>query len=64
MNSPFKKILVFFLFLAILLGMAGFFYFNFVHNKPKIKIIEPKTSFDPIEEDSLLRTQTPLNKGD
>ena len=54
MNKQFSKIAVLLGFITIFIGSALFMYFKFIHNKPKIKIIAPKTEVDPMKFDSLL----------
>jgi hypothetical protein len=57
MNIQTKKILVFLSFFVLFFGGAAFMYYKYIHNKPKIKIIAPKTEVDPIKFDSLLKEQ-------
>jgi hypothetical protein len=44
-------------FVTLFVGSALFMYFKYIHNKPKIKIIAPKTEVDPMKFDSLLYEQ-------
>ncbi len=55
MNVQTKKILVFTGFFILFFGGAAFMYYKFVYNKPKIKIIAPRTDVDPIKFDSALQ---------
>lgn len=57
MVSKSKKLIIAFSFLILFFGSAGFMYFKYIHNKPKIKIIAPKTEVDPMKFDSLLYEQ-------
>ena len=54
MKNQFKKLGVLIGFVTLFVGSALFMYFKFIHNKPKIKIIAPKTEVDPMKFDSLL----------
>lgn len=54
MESKGKKLLVLFIFVVLFFGSAFFMYFKYIHNKPKIKIVAPKTEVDPLLFDSLL----------
>jgi hypothetical protein len=57
MQNQFKKIAVLIGFLTLFVGSALFMYFKYIHNKPKIRIIAPKTEVDPMKFDSLLYEQ-------
>lgn len=57
MQNQFKKIAVLLGFLTLFIGSALFMYFKYIHNKPKIRIIAPKTEVDPMKFDSLLYEQ-------
>jgi|APGre2960657444_1045066.scaffolds.fasta_scaffold622464_2 hypothetical protein len=54
MKNQFIKLGVLIGFFTLFVGSALFMYVKFIHNKPKIKIIAPKTEVDPIKFDSLL----------
>jgi hypothetical protein len=54
MKNQFIKLAVLVGFVTLFVGSALFMYFKFIHNKPKIKIIAPKTEVDPMKFDSLL----------
>lgn len=54
MNNKGIKLAVLLGFLSLFIGSALWMYFTFIHNKPKIKIIAPKTEVDPMKFDSLL----------
>lgn len=43
--------------MALFVGSALFMYFKYIHNKPKIEIIAPKTEINPMQFDSLLYEQ-------
>ncbi|MEZ4805179.1 MAG: hypothetical protein R2852_06780 [Bacteroidia bacterium] len=51
------KLVIFLGFLTLFFGGAAFMYFKFIHNKPRIKVIAPKTDVDPYLFDSLLHEQ-------
>jgi hypothetical protein len=55
MNIQTKKIIVFLSFFVLFFGGAAFMYYKFLHNKPKIKIIAPRTDEDPRQVDSALK---------
>ncbi len=57
MKKQTLKIIVFISFFILFLGSAGIMYYKYVYNQPKIKIIAPKTDYDPIKVDSALRSQ-------
>lgn len=57
MKNQFKKLAVLVVFVSLFVGSALFMYFKFIYNKPKIKIVQPKTEVDPIKFDSLLYEQ-------
>jgi hypothetical protein len=57
MKNQIIKLLVLLGFVSIFVGSALFMYFKFIHNKPKIKIVQPKTEVDPMKFDSLLYEQ-------
>ncbi len=57
MKNQFKKLAVLIGFVTLFVGSALFMYFKYLHNKPKIKIIAPKTEVDPMKFDSLLYEQ-------
>jgi hypothetical protein len=57
MKNQFKKLAVLIGFVTLFVGSALFMYFKYIHNKPKIKIIAPKTEVDPMKFDSLLYEQ-------
>ena len=57
MKNQFKKLAVLIVFVSLFVGSALFMYFNYIHNKPKIKIVQPKTEVDPMKFDSLLYVQ-------
>jgi hypothetical protein len=54
MKIQFIKLAVLIGFVSLFMGSALFMYFKYIHNKPKIKIIAPKTEVDPMQFDSLL----------
>jgi hypothetical protein len=54
MNIQTKKILVFLSFFILFFGGAAFMYYKFIHNRPKIRVIAPRTEVDPLKFDSLL----------
>ena len=63
MQSKVKKIAVLLTFLGLFVGSALYMYFKFIHQKPRIKIIAPKTEVDPIKFDSVLfNTQHAIKK--
>lgn len=55
MQSKIKKLGILFGFVALFAGSALFMYFRFIHNKPRIRIIAPKTEVDPLQFDSVLQ---------
>ena len=57
MKNKAIKISVFVGFMALFVGSALFMYFKYIHNKPKIEIIAPKTEINPMQFDSLLYEQ-------
>ena len=57
MQNQFKKIAVLLGFLTLFVGSALYMYFKYIHNKPKIRIVAPKTEVDPMKFDSLLYEQ-------
>lgn len=57
MESKGKKLLILFIFIVLFFGSALFMYFRYIHNKPKIKIVAPKTEVDPLLFDSMLSKQ-------
>jgi hypothetical protein len=57
MKSKKIKIIILLGFLTLFVGSALTMYFKYVHNQPKIKIIAPRTEYDPIKVDSALRSQ-------
>jgi len=57
MKNQLKKLAVLIGFFTLFVGSALFMYFNYIHNMPKIKIVQPKTEVDPIKFDSLLYEQ-------
>jgi hypothetical protein len=57
MKIQFIKLAVLIGFVSLFMGSALFMYFKYIHNKPKIKIIAPKTEVDPMKFDSLLYEQ-------
>jgi len=57
MNIQTKKILVFLSFFVLFFGGAAFMYYRYIYNKPKIKIIAPRTDIDPIKFDSALEAK-------
>ena len=57
MKNQFKKLAVLIGFVTLFVGSALFMYFKYILNKPKIKIIAPKTEVDPMKFDSLLYEQ-------
>jgi hypothetical protein len=57
MKNQFKKLAVFIGFMTLFFGSALLMYFKYIHNKPKIKIVQPKTEVDPMKFDSLLYEQ-------
>jgi hypothetical protein len=57
MQNQIKKIAVLLGFLTLFVGSALFMYFKYIHNKPKIRIVAPKTEVDPMKFDSLLYEQ-------
>jgi hypothetical protein len=63
MKSQIKKLAVLIGFVGLFIGSALWMYFKYIHNKPKIKIIAPKTTVDPIKFDSVLfNTQHQIKK--
>ncbi len=44
-------------FLTLFVGSALTMYFKYVYKQPRIKIIAPRTEYDPIKVDSALRSQ-------
>ncbi len=57
MNIQTKKILVFLSFFILFFGGAAFMYFKYIHNRPKIRVVAPRTEVDPIKFDSLLQAK-------
>lgn len=57
MQNQIKKIAVLLGFLTLFVGSALFMYFKYIHNKPKIRIVAPRTEVDPMKFDSLLYEQ-------
>jgi hypothetical protein len=57
MKNQLKKLAVLIGFFTLFVGSALFMYFNYIHNMPKIKIVQPKTEVDPMKFDSLLYEQ-------
>jgi hypothetical protein len=41
-------------FFVFFFGGAAFMYYMYIHDKPKIKIIAPRTDVDPMKFDSAL----------
>ena len=58
MKSKSQKLIVIVLFVTLFAGSALFMYFKFIHNKPRITIVAPKTEDDELKFDSLLRAKT------
>ncbi len=54
MNQSGKKIAIALLFMGLFLSSALIMYNSFIKNKPRIKVIAPKTDIDPLKFDSLL----------
>lgn len=54
MNQSGKKTAIALLFMGLFLSSALIMYNSFIKNKPRIKIIAPKTDIDPLKFDSLL----------
>ena len=57
MKSKKIKIVIFLSFLILLIGSALIMKHIYVDNKPRIKIIAPRTEYDPIKVDSSFRSQ-------
>lgn len=57
MKSKSAKIFILLAFIALFVGSALFMYFKYVHNKPKIKVVAPRTKIDERKLDSALRNQ-------
>ncbi len=57
MKSKKIKIIILLSFLILFVGSALTMYFKFVYKQPRIKIIAPRTEYDPIKVDSALRSQ-------
>jgi hypothetical protein len=57
MKSKKIKIIILLGFLTLFIGSALTMYFKYVYKQPRIKIIAPRTEYDPIKVDSALRSQ-------
>ncbi|MES2619152.1 MAG: hypothetical protein V4613_14840 [Bacteroidota bacterium] len=57
MKSKSAKLLILFTFVALFIGSALFMYFKYVHNRPKIKVVAPRTEIDQMKLDSAIRSQ-------
>lgn len=58
MKSKSAKLLILFTFVTLFIGSALFMYFNFIHDKPRMKFTEPRTEIDPVKFDSLLKVKS------
>ncbi|MDP2176068.1 MAG: hypothetical protein Q8K70_09185 [Bacteroidota bacterium] len=54
MSNSGKQIAVFIAFLGIFLGSALVMYNHYIKDKPRIKVVSPRTDVDPVLFDSLL----------
>lgn len=62
MKSRTKFLILLFTFLVLFVGASLFMYFKYIHNKPKVKIIAPRTEVDPIKFDSALKANSRIQK--
>jgi uncharacterized protein with PQ loop repeat len=61
-KSKILKLITLSFFVLILFGFALWMYFTYIHNKPKIKIVAPRTNKETQYFDSLLKTKPKYNK--
>jgi hypothetical protein len=54
MSNSGKQIAVFITFLGLFLGSALLMYNHYIKDKPRIKVVAPRTDVDPVLFDSLL----------
>lgn len=62
MKSRSKILISLVLFLILFIGGSLFMYFKYIHDKPKIRIIEHRTEVDPIKFDSALKAKNQTQK--
>ncbi|NQW42288.1 MAG: hypothetical protein HQ463_02510 [Bacteroidetes bacterium] len=61
-KSKILKLITLGSFVIILFGCALWMYFTYIHNKPKIQIVTPRTNKETQHFDSLLKTKPKFNK--
>lgn len=61
-KSKILKIVTLVGFVLTLFGFALWMYFTYIHNKPKIKIVAPRTNKEIQKFDSLLEAKPHYNK--